>query len=645
MARSTYSVEALTLSNAHQPVWLRIIPFRAEFRRVVLPESTKRSARHGSICQIESACMTDDSKRVPPTSGQSTSPDGSESQPGSSGSGADFGTFVSDASRRWKNRENPESTGHESDPTQSNAQNPEGGLGTPPPSSPRKGKPPFQFGRNSALLALVVLLLLLGSFAAVTQFNDSPDPESTLEPTISSTDIVVPSTETPLPTITPSTEILPTNTPAPSPEPTLDVEVSELARQCDERCLVRVAATERAITLMGSTGNRASHQTTDWIWMVATRESIATLDLEGESVSLISNSPETLYLYVATLPEGQSDFAVLTGFGDVLDSIDRSAIVQVAQIPAQVRGVTDAGVDILKLSPAPAVQVSDESLLEITVDDIYGLAAEVDTDGVTTSIVDLQGSSSTDGTGIGSRQYLQPGNVMSAEYLFLRLEAYGMSVRYEDFISPEGTLTSNVIAELPGRDPTSIYGLLAHFDSTSEQFSNAPGADDNATGVAASLEIARILSQYDLEHPVHIIFVNAEETGIIGSRVFARNAVAAGVPYEGIFNLDSIGSARNGQQFWLNSDVNSEWMMALMIRVNDTYGLGQTIQARINPAIVADDNRLRDEGLESILIARELYGTSPYHHTSEDTIDNVSIPYTVSATQLMLLTMASLVVG
>jgi hypothetical protein len=400
------------------------------------------------------------------------------------------------------------------------------------------------------------------------------------------------------------------------------------------------------VEVLLTSGDRSSHSTNAWIWAVATRETIATLDLDGLDPTLIQDSADTLNLYIATLPAGQTDFSILGGFGDLLDSVDGTGIVVVGTIPANVQETAAAGIDVRKFAPAAisGETGADQDLPRLEEGDVYGLSDEVDPDGILATITDLQGTSSTDGTGIGTRQYLQPGNVIAAEYLFRKLESYGLEVHYEDFISPEGTLASNIVAEIPGRDDSAIYGVMAHFDSIAETFAIAPGADDNATGVAAALEIARILSGYELEHPVHIIFVNAEETGIVGSRYFAASAVRNQVPYEGIFNLDSIGSARQGQLVWLNSDSTSEWMMALMIRINEAYGLGQDIQARVNPQIVADDNRLREQGFESILVARELFGTSPYHHTSGDTLENMSVPNTTSATQLVLLTIASLVI-
>jgi hypothetical protein len=52
---------------------------------------------------------------------------------------------------------------------------------------------------------------------------------------------------------------------------------------------------------------------------------------------------------------------------------------------------------------------------------------------------------------------------------------------------------------------------------------------------------------------------------------------------------------------------------------------------------------LRNEGIEAVMVARELFGESSIHHTSNDVIENVSIPLTVRTAQLVLLAIAALV--
>lgn len=497
--------------------------------------------------------------------------------------------------------------------------------------------------RANAIIAVIFAVLVVIA-VVVNQFDFGDAPATPVpEPTAPATEPVQPTA-----TRAEATETAPpptaTDTP-PTPTPTRDLSASAVGQECGDGCLLRLVDSDSVRRVIREAGGQPGPVNDGVMWLVAPGETAATIDLDGGEIAVVRGGIATLNLYIATPPEDQADPALFQGFGTVIDQAGNAFLVEASAIPAPVRGLANAGVDTVKFPPATVGTVNAATEKpELIQADVGGLANDVDVDSLTRLIGSLQATSSTDGSGIGTRQYLQPGNVMAAEFLYQQLAALGLTVRYEDFITPEGTLASNVIGEIPGTDPSAIYGVMAHLDSTSERFDTAPGADDNATGIAGALEIARILSHYELAHPVHIIFVNAEETGIIGSRVFAANAAAESVPYEGVFNLDSIGSNRRGSLIWLNSDGNSEWMMSLMHRVNEGYGLGQDIQSRQNPNIVADDNRLREYGIESILVARELFGESPWHHTSGDTVEHVSLENTRTCTVLTLLSLASLVI-
>lgn len=78
----------------------------------------------------------------------------------------------------------------------------------------------------------------------------------------------------------------------------------------------------------------------------------------------------------------------------------------------------------------------------------------------------------------------------------------------------------NIIADLPGRDlPSEILLIGAHYDAVP----GAPGADDNGSGVAALLELARVLKDRPLRRTVRLVFFTLEEVGLEGSRVHARS--------------------------------------------------------------------------------------------------------------------------
>lgn len=84
---------------------------------------------------------------------------------------------------------------------------------------------------------------------------------------------------------------------------------------------------------------------------------------------------------------------------------------------------------------------------------------------------------------------------------------------------PPAPAWHNIIIELPGKEfPNEMYLVGAHFDCVPD----TPGADDNGTGVAVLLEMARLLKDQPLKRTVRIVFFNLEEAGLVGSTQHAE---------------------------------------------------------------------------------------------------------------------------
>jgi hypothetical protein len=120
---------------------------------------------------------------------------------------------------------------------------------------------------------------------------------------------------------------------------------------------------------------------------------------------------------------------------------------------------------------------------------------------------------------------------------------------------PKPTGITNVYAVLKGTDPERakrIVLVTGHYDSrnsdTFDATGAAPGANDDASGTAVSLECARVLSK--LKFPGTIIFltVAGEEQGLNGSKHFAQMAKAEGWQIAAVLNNDIVGGNRNPQQ-------------------------------------------------------------------------------------------------
>jgi len=113
---------------------------------------------------------------------------------------------------------------------------------------------------------------------------------------------------------------------------------------------------------------------------------------------------------------------------------------------------------------------------------------------------------------------------------------------------PQPTTITNVYAILRGSDPAQakrMYLVTGHYDSRNtdvlDTHGAAPGANDDASGVAVSLECARVLSK--LKFPATLVFVAVagEEQGLNGSRHLAKLAKSEGWDLEGVLNNDIVG--------------------------------------------------------------------------------------------------------
>ncbi|MHC4392872.1 MAG: M28 family peptidase, partial [Planctomycetota bacterium] len=108
-----------------------------------------------------------------------------------------------------------------------------------------------------------------------------------------------------------------------------------------------------------------------------------------------------------------------------------------------------------------------------------------------------------------------------------------------------GTLVHNVEVELPGKGTSDkVVVVGAHYDSTPEH--GCPAADDNATGVAATLALARVFAGKPRRHTIRFVFfVNEEppffQTELMGSWVYARHCKARGDDVIAMLSLECMG--------------------------------------------------------------------------------------------------------
>jgi hypothetical protein len=111
----------------------------------------------------------------------------------------------------------------------------------------------------------------------------------------------------------------------------------------------------------------------------------------------------------------------------------------------------------------------------------------------------------------------------------------------------------NIVAVLPGRNNTNPSSILieAHLDSRCADNCDgdclAQGMEDNGSGTALVMELARVMSKYTFDHTIIFMATTGEEQGLVGAEALAIYAEAEGIPIKAVLNNDIVGGVICGE--------------------------------------------------------------------------------------------------
>jgi len=154
-------------------------------------------------------------------------------------------------------------------------------------------------------------------------------------------------------------------------------------------------------------------------------------------------------------------------------------------------------------------------------------------------------------TGIGAAR-----NWIKAQYERYAADSHGrMTVKFDTSTQPKGERVNapvklkNVLAILKGTDPkdTRVYIVSGHYDSRMSDImdpnGDEPGANDDASGTAVSMELARIMSKRSFPATIIFMAVAGEEQGLLGSAHVAKRAKAENWNIDALLNNDIVGNS------------------------------------------------------------------------------------------------------
>ncbi len=253
---------------------------------------------------------------------------------------------------------------------------------------------------------------------------------------------------------------------------------------------------------------------------------------------------------------------------------------------------------------------------------------------------------------IGERNVSNPGKLdEAARYIEQTLNALGYSVDSQEY-QVSGATVRNLGAELPGlTQPDEIVLVGGHYDSVV----GCPGANDNATGVAAVLELARYFAGREVDRTVRLVaFVNEEPpfcfTWMMGSRVYAKRSRTRGENVVAMLSLETIGFysdaagsqrypfpfgffyPKTGNFIAFVGNLSSRSLVRRSVtsfRRHARFPSEGTAAPGYLPGIFWSDHwSFWREGYRALMVTDTAPFRYPYYHTADDTPDKVDFEMT-----------------
>lgn len=233
----------------------------------------------------------------------------------------------------------------------------------------------------------------------------------------------------------------------------------------------------------------------------------------------------------------------------------------------------------------------------------------------------------------------------------------------------------NVVGRKPGCvNEASTFLVDAHYDAVA----NVPGADDNATGVVATMSIARILSQYSFKNSLRFVGFSFEEQGLIGSQHYVLNSIPAWEQINGVLNMEMIGyysdepnsqevpqgfnilfpaattaieaNENRGDFLTVVGNVASQPLIDSYLTASSTYvpelntiSLAAPGNSEIVPDLRRSDHAVFwDSGRQALMLTDGSNFRNPNYHTVNDAIATIDIPFLTNCTKATLATAALL---
>ncbi|CAN5654609.1 M28 family metallopeptidase [soil metagenome] len=239
-----------------------------------------------------------------------------------------------------------------------------------------------------------------------------------------------------------------------------------------------------------------------------------------------------------------------------------------------------------------------------------------------------------------------------ADWLYSELKNFGYSDCHFHRYTQHGYNLENVICNKNGTNNDTIL-LCAHYDTILKEDiedieSRAPGANDNASGVAALLEIARIISNLNLKKKIRFALFSGEEQGLWGSTHYAQYVKENSEDLYVVVNMDMCGETgylQTNTTSYIDIDDGQTGTVISNNEASKNFGLKMEgladVYTRIDTVFGPIDasDYMPFEAREYVCIGAydgSALSTNPHYHDKTDTIDNLDFEFLSEVTKMVL---------
>lgn len=239
------------------------------------------------------------------------------------------------------------------------------------------------------------------------------------------------------------------------------------------------------------------------------------------------------------------------------------------------------------------------------------------------------------------------GHFFVKEYIRQQLAQWGNVETHEFEVG--GKTFQNLILNLPATNSNQQTPILigAHYDAVP----GTPGADDNATGVAALLELARIFASQPTKYPIRLVAFDLEEYGLLGSAAYATQLQQQQQPLRLMISLEMLGYSNSTpgtqrypsplERFYPNRG-DFIALIGNLTTIPDLIGLSRNIRKVgvasewlpvpnrgmiVRQTRQSDHAPFWDRGYRAIMVTDTAMLRNPHYHKTSDRIDTLDLDF------------------